>query len=92
MGGNDAWGLRAAAMALAGIAGAALQLQQAALWPVAAYGVLLVAAAATCALARAGAGMRGPVLAAALACAMFAFTGLRAGQRLSETLPSALEG
>ena len=35
---HDAWGLRAAAVALAGIGGAALQMQQAVLWSAAAYG------------------------------------------------------
>ena len=45
MGGMDAWGLRAAALVLAGIAGAALQLQQPTLWSAAAYLALLGLAA-----------------------------------------------
>ena len=92
MGGIDAWGLRAAALALAGMGGAALQLQQAALWPVAAYAALLALAALACVLAWRFPQARDAACCAGLACALFAGAGLRAGERLADALPSALEG
>ena len=89
---NDAWGLRAAALALAAIGGAALQLQQPALWPGAAYVALLALAMIAFMLAWASARARNAVLLLGVACAMFAATGLRAGHRLADTLPAVLEG
>ena len=89
---DDAWGLRAAALALAAIGGAALQLQQPALWPGAAYMALLAIAVAAFALAWASARARNAALLLGVACAMFAATGLRAGYRLADALPAALEG
>ena len=88
----DTWGLRAAALALAGMAGAALQLQQALLWSTAAYLALLGLAACGFAVAWFSARARTLVLASALAAALFAVTGLRAGARLADALPAALEG
>ena len=92
MGGYDAWGLRAAALALAGIGGAALQMQQAALWQGQAYLALLGAAAALACLAWRLRPLRSWSLALALALALFAVTGLRAAHRLADALPAALEG
>ena len=92
MGGQEAWGLRAAAFALAGIAGAALQMQQAALWSPGAYAALLALATCLLMLARLGGRARAPALLLALACALFAVTGLRAGLRLADALPAVLEG
>ena len=92
MGGIDAWGLRAAALALAGIAGAALQLQQPALWSAAAYAAMLGLAALTGTLAWRFARWRDAALCCSLACALFATTGLRASARLADALPAALEG
>ena len=89
---HDAWGLRAAAVALAGIAGAVLQMQQAALWSVAAYGALLGLAVIGFVVAGLVAKARTVVLVIALALALFAATGLRAGLRLADALPAALEG
>jgi competence protein ComEC len=88
----DAWGLRAAALVLAGIAGAALQLQQPTLWSTAAYLALLGLAAIAFVLAGLGTRARGLALSLGLAAAMFAVTGLRAGHRLADALPAALEG
>ena len=89
---NDAWGLRAAALALAAIGGAALQLQQPALWPGAAYVALLALAMIAFMLAWASTRARNTALLLGVACAMFAATGLRAGYRLADTLPAVLEG
>ncbi len=89
---HDAWGLRAAAVALAGIAGAVLQMLQAALWSVAAYGALLGLAVIGFVVAGLVAKARTVVLVIALALALFAATGLRAGLRLADALPAALEG
>jgi competence protein ComEC len=86
-GGNT--GLRLAACALALIAGAALQLQQAALWPAASYSALIGAAL----LALVGAWRwhwRAALI--GLAALAFAGAGLRAHMRLSDALPAALEG
>jgi competence protein ComEC len=87
-----------AALALAWLAGSAVQLQQPAVWPVWAYGSLAVgamaglSAAAAWALWRA-AGRRALVLAcAALALLAFAQAGWRGAQRVAQTLPAALEG
>ena len=92
MGGIDAWGVRAAALVLAGIGGAALQLQQAALWPTAGYvtllGIALLAGLAAWRFATA----RSLALAIALSCTMFAVTGMRATVRLADALAPALEG
>ena len=90
-----AWGLRAAALALTGIGGAALQLQQPGLWPGAAYATILALALLAFALARFCQPMRRAALLLGLAgamFAMFAITGLRAGHRLADALPAALEG
>ncbi len=92
MGGQEAWGLHAAAFTLAGMAGAALQLQQAALWPPAAYAVLLMLATGLLALACLRTRVRPLALLFGLAAALFAITGLRAGSRLADALPTALEG
>jgi len=92
MGGMDAWGLRAAAVALAGIGGAALQLQQPVLWPATAYVALLALAVMAFALAWRSPRGRDAALCVGLACALFATAGLRAGQRLADALPAALEG
>ena len=92
MAGQDAWGLRAAALALAGMAGAALQMQQAALWSPAAYAALLALAVALFVLAWLSARARSLALLLGLAGVLFAVTGLRAGLRLADALPSTLEG
>ncbi|HEY6086419.1 MAG TPA: ComEC/Rec2 family competence protein, partial [Burkholderiaceae bacterium] len=92
MGGMDAWGLRAAALVLAGIAGAALQLQQPALWSAAAYLAILALAATALVLAGLNERARGVALLLGLAATMFAATGLRAGHRLADSLSAALEG
>jgi competence protein ComEC len=86
------WGLRAAAGAGAGVGGAALQLQQSALWPAWAYLVLLGAALIGAAIAWRGSREQSLWWALALAAALFATTGLRAGLRLADGLPAALEG
>ncbi len=93
-------GWRAALCALAWLAGLGWQLQQPALWPPAAYGACLavaVSAGALIALAGVAAwrGSRaGSLLLAMLAIAALAvaLAGLRAGVRLAERLPPALEG
>ena len=82
-------GVAIAACALALIAGAALQLQQAALWSASAYAVVIVAALLLCAVALRW--QRRAVLIGLVALA-FASTGLRAQWRLSDALPFALEG
>ncbi len=93
MGGTpDTWGLRAATWAAAGIGGAAVQLQQAALWSAQAYGLLLATAGLCFGLAALTLRGRTTALCVGLACAMFAATGLRAGLRLADALPAALEG
>ncbi len=86
-GGNS--GLRLAACALAVIAGAALQLQQAALWPAGSYAALIGAAlmALLCAWR-----WHWSAALIGLAALAFAGTGLRAHARLSDALPAALEG
>lgn len=89
---QDAWGLRAALVALAGMAGATLQMQQAALWSAAGYAACLAVALAGVVLAGPVARLRTLILAIAVALALFAVTGLRAGLRLAEALPAALEG
>ncbi|MEY2801886.1 MAG: hypothetical protein RL513_1471 [Pseudomonadota bacterium] len=68
------------------VAGAAVQLQQAALWPAVLYAGLMLAAAA------AGLAVRGRSLALVLAVSAFALTGLRAGAFMQQALPPALEG
>ncbi len=86
-GGNT--GLRIAACALAWVGGAALQLQQPALWSAGAYAALIAAALLACAAAwrwHWGAAVIG------LAALAFAGTGLRAQWRLADALPAALEG
>lgn len=86
-GGNT--GLRIAACALALVCGAALQLQQPALWSAVSYAALIAAALAAFALAwrwHWGAAVIG------LAALAFAGTGLRAHARLADALPAALEG
>jgi competence protein ComEC len=93
MGGtHDAWGLRATALALAGMAGAALQLQQPALWSTAAYAAVLALALASFIAARSIGRARMALLVCAVAGLFFAATGLRAGWRLADALPAALEG
>lgn len=86
-GGNE--GVRLAAGALALLVGAALQLQQAELWPAASYLALFAAALLAFAVA-----WRWHWSAALLGLAALAFaaTGLRAQARLAEVLPAALEG
>ncbi|MFO1220889.1 MAG: DNA internalization-related competence protein ComEC/Rec2 [Burkholderiaceae bacterium] len=87
-------GWRAAACALAWLAGIAVQLQQSALWPGPVY---VWAGAAALALGLAAWRLRDRaactlLLVAALALAAFASTGWRAGQRLDDRLSRALEG
>jgi competence protein ComEC len=86
-GGNS--GIRLAACALALIGGTALQLQQAQLWPVAAY-VALIGIAGLAGLAAWRWHWSAALL--ALAACAFALTGLRAQARLADALPAALEG
>jgi len=74
------------ALLLGVVAGAALQLQQPALWPAWAYGALLLAGG----VAWRARGMA-PVFAAG-ALATFALCGLRAASYLGDALPPALEG
>ena len=82
-------GLRLAACALALIVGAALQLQQPALWSGGAYAAMLAFAMLAFAVA-----WRWHWSAAVLGLAALAFasTGLRAQTRLADVLPAALEG
>ncbi|BEP92623.1 DNA internalization-related competence protein ComEC/Rec2 [Acidovorax sp. A79] len=92
------------ALLLGAVSGAALQLQQPALWPAAAYAALLVVACALgwCARAvhgrpraAAGRGARAAATVLALcagALAMFAGAGLRAVDYMEEGLAPALEG
>lgn len=89
-GDDDAWGLRAACVGAAGITGAVAQMQQAALWPAGVYGATLGLATVAGLLALRG--RRTLLSALALALAMFAATGLRAGLRVADALPAALEG
>lgn len=89
---HDAWGLRAAFVATAGLAGAALQLQQAALWPTIAYVATLGFAATGMAVSLLRAKHSIVILGAVASLTLFAATGLRAGLRLAEQLPAALEG
>jgi competence protein ComEC len=82
-------GVEIAACALVLIAGAALQLQQAALWRASSYALIIGAALLVLAVAlqwQRGAALIG------LAALAFAFTGLRAQWRLADALPAALEG
>ena len=94
------------ALLLGAVAGAALQLQQPVLWPVAAYAVLLVAACGAAAVAvvaaavgrrtapaRTGVHAGAPAFAAAAgALALFALGGLRSADYLAQALQPALEG
>lgn len=81
-----------AAAGLAGLAGTALQLQQPALWAAGAYAALAGAAVAVLLLSWRWPAARRALLVAAIAGLAFATTGLRAGARLGEALPAALEG
>ena len=86
-------GVRLLGAGLALIAGAALQLQQALLWPETAYLALAGGGLLGLLLLRfATAGCRAPALWLALALLAFGSTGWRAGQRLAEALPAVLEG
>jgi competence protein ComEC len=95
-------GLRLAGGMLAWLVGNALQLQQPALWPAAAYAALLAGAMLAAYCGRRGrapgsgrwarSGLRLLVIGGSLAVAAFAITGLRAGPRLHDRLPAALEG
>ncbi|HSV47337.1 MAG TPA: competence protein ComEC, partial [Ramlibacter sp.] len=79
---------------LGAVVGPALQLQQPALWPAAAYGLLLAAALGTALLLarlRALAGRRAPALLLA-ALAAFALCGLRATWFSADALAPQLEG
>ena len=84
------------ALALAWLAGTALQLQQAALWPAVVYAGL--AAGAFALVAALGLVRRLPraallvALALAVGAAAFGAAGLRAADRLADALPAALEG
>ncbi len=86
----------AAALALAWIAGSALQLQQPALWPAAAYGGLAASAVVALALAawvrRRHGGVALALAAVAFIALAFATTGARALHRAAQALPPALEG
>jgi len=92
--GAAAWHARMACLA-GTIAGAALQLQQAALWPAAAYAAAALGAVAGLAvLRRLGLGA-GRAALPALLCGValgLAATGLRAGAFLSDALPAWMEG
>jgi competence protein ComEC len=83
---------------LAALGGCALQLQQPALWPAVAYAAGLAVAVATALVLRrpvarrSSEGARRLLLGLAIAAAAFAVTGLRAGWRLADRLPAALEG
>jgi competence protein ComEC len=81
--------MQIAACALALMAGAALQLQQAALWRASSYALLI--GAALLVLAAALRWQRGAAL-IGLAALAFAATGLRAQWRLADALPAALKG
>ncbi|GAA0762941.1 DNA internalization-related competence protein ComEC/Rec2 [Ideonella azotifigens] len=86
------WGRGVLLLVLGWTAGLALQLQQAALWPLPAYGGLL-AAGAVCFLAAAWLQRRAVLLLAlGLGLAAFGSTGLRAAARLAQVLSPALEG
>lgn len=84
------------AIGAGGVLGTALQLQQAAVWPTAgAVALGLAAVAAVTGLACCERGRRAVVALAGLlagAAIGFALTDLRAGARLAEALPAALEG
>ncbi len=88
--------MRAAVLALAGIGGAALQLQQAHLWTPTQYSLALVVGLALLLLRFAWASARTfprlLVLVVALVCMAFSITGLRAGGRMSQALAANLEG
>lgn len=89
-------GLRMAAAALAWLLGIGLQMQQPALWPQPAYAAMAAAALLLVAGWRALAA-RAPRIAfscllLALALLAYGSTGWRAGQRLAQSLPAALEG
>ncbi len=81
-----------AAAGLAWLAGTGLQLQQPALWAAGAYVALAVAGGVAALLSRALPAGRRVALAVGLAGLAFAVTGLRAGVRLADALPAALEG
>ncbi len=83
----DAWGLRVAVLLLAGIGGAALQLQQPALRPGGAYASVPALAVAALTLALLKRPTRWLVLTLALALTLFAAAGLRASSRLAYALP-----
>ena len=95
MGGEQQTGWRLTGLALAWLIGVALHLQQRALWPLAAYVAIGVAAALL--LVAASAWRRASVLTlnAALVLALvlgFGASGWRASLLLAETLPAAVEG
>jgi competence protein ComEC len=95
--GGDATGWRLAALALAWLAGVALQLQERALLPGATYAGIALAGAVGVALGVAlgrawGRGRGGVLLLAGVAALGFAAAGGRAALRLAEQLPAALEG
>jgi len=79
--------MRLAGVALAGLAGSALQLQQPALWPLWAYAAAIVVALLAWPARRSAL-----VLGLAAASLAFGLTGWRAHDRLGDVLPSALEG
>ena len=94
MGGQEQTGRRLTGLALAWLIGVALQLQQPALWPLASYAAIAIAAALLLAMS---AWRRAAMLAlgAAFVCAAalgFAGAGWRASLRLADALPTALEG
>ena len=84
-------GTRLAALALAWLAGVALQLQQRALWPVEGYGFALGLGALGVVVAWR---WRRAFLAAPIGMLLLALggTGLQAASRLADALPAALEG
>ena len=95
MGGQQQTGWRLTGLALAWLIGVALHLQQRALWPLAAYVAIGIAAAllliATTAWRRVAMLTLSAAIAAALALG-FGVSGWRASLRLADTLPAALEG
>jgi len=95
MGGEQQTGWRLTGLALAWLIGVALHLQQRALWPLAAYVAIGVAAALLLVAATAWRRAAMLTLSAAIAAALalgFGVSGWRASLRLADTLPAALEG
>ncbi len=93
MGGHAGRSVAVVAFAAAWLGGAAMQMQQAALWPARVY-VAGVAVALVCLIAVGLLRRRlhWALAVPALLMLSFSLTGLRAGWRMAETLPAALQG